>query len=212
MIIEKYSMGIVYVRNILSNCNEIIDKIEDLEHKIINTSSYVKTTKWSPWDYDDLHFCMKKNIPRTIDLNSNDKFYEEQLFISKTITDGVNIAMEKYFEIYPLARQEAKSLENPISLLKYEQGGFLPQHTDLGRSTRVISGVVYLNDGYGGGEINFPYADLKIKPEAGSCVIFPSSYLGTHFVSELIEGARYVLPYWFHHVKEELQVNSDGSA
>jgi Rps23 Pro-64 3,4-dihydroxylase Tpa1-like proline 4-hydroxylase len=212
MIIEKLSNGIVYVKNILPKNNVLIEKIEELESLMSNSNQDYKTTKWDRWDYGDQHFCMKKRVPRPEDLDVNEPLYQEQLFISKTITDAVNNAMSEYFNIYPYAKIESKSLERSISLLKYEKGGYLPEHSDLGISTRVISGVVYLNDNYVGGEINFPYADLKIKPEAGSCVIFPSSYLGAHSVSELKEGVRYVLPYWFHHVFLDNQVMSDGTA
>jgi predicted 2-oxoglutarate/Fe(II)-dependent dioxygenase YbiX len=58
--------------------------------------------------------------------------------------------------------------------------------------------VLYLNDDYLGGEIEFPHYDVKIKPEAGTLVLFPSNYAYRHIAHEVTSGIKYALVTWIH--------------
>jgi Rps23 Pro-64 3,4-dihydroxylase Tpa1-like proline 4-hydroxylase len=212
IIAQELALGIVYFKNVIQDGNDLIEKIESLDKKLSYSPVKVQTTVWQPWSYGDKTFCMKKTIPTLDSLFENNNFYDEQKYISEKVFNGIDAALNKYISFYPHVKSEAKSLERSTSLLKYSSGGHLPEHSDLGKSTRVISGVLYLNDNYQGGEIEFLYPHLKIKPEAGSCIFFPSNFTGVHRVNEVKEGLRYVMPHWFHHVVKENQVESDGSA
>lgn len=43
-----------------------------------------------------------------------------------------------------------------------------------------LSNLIYLNDNYDGGELYFPYHDLKIKPEPGMLISFPGNWWNRH--------------------------------
>lgn len=43
-----------------------------------------------------------------------------------------------------------------------------------------ISNLLYLNDDYLGGELYFPYHDIKIKPKAGMLISFPGNWYNRH--------------------------------
>lgn len=58
---------------------------------------------------------------------------------------------------------------------------------------RVITVLVYLNSDYAGGEIHFPDQDLKLKPEPGDALIFPSNRLFKHEVLPIISGERFAI-------------------
>jgi len=45
-----------------------------------------------------------------------------------------------------------------------------------------ISNLLYLNDDYDGGELYFPYHDIKIKPEPGMLVSFPGNWYNRHAI------------------------------
>jgi hypothetical protein len=52
--------------------------------------------------------------------------------------------------------------------------------------------VYYANDDYEGGELEFIYFNnLKIKPNAGELLIFPSNYLFVHKVNPITKGEKY---------------------
>lgn len=69
--------------------------------------------------------------------------------------------------------------------------------TPNGNPKRDISSVLYLNDNYAGGELEFLNLGIKIKPRAGMLVLFPGSETYMHHVSILQSGRRYVIPqFW----------------
>jgi predicted 2-oxoglutarate/Fe(II)-dependent dioxygenase YbiX len=53
-----------------------------------------------------------------------------------------------------------------------------------------LTAILYINDDYTGGEIDFIHDDIKIKPKSGSMVIFPSDK--HHEVLEILSGNRYM--------------------
>jgi len=60
-----------------------------------------------------------------------------------------------------------------------------------------ISVVLYLNDDYVGGELFFREQGVKIKPEAGSIVIFPSVEPYYHESLPVESGIKYMAPgFW----------------
>jgi|SanBayMetagenome_1026888.scaffolds.fasta_scaffold06047_5 hypothetical protein len=83
----------------------------------------------------------------------------------------------------------------------YAPGSFLPEHIDNvpgqniptpnGYPSRDISSTLYYNEDYKGGEIFFVNQDLKIKPTAGSLLLFPSNEKYIHEVLPVISGIRY---------------------
>lgn len=101
--------------------------------------------------------------------------------------------------------------------LMYKPGGFFVTHYDDSRGhmmggknyvyrntpERSMTLLMYLNDDYEGGEIEFPNirsengAPLKIKPVAGTAIAFPSHELYAHRVLPTTSGTRYVVSRWF---------------
>jgi hypothetical protein len=68
---------------------------------------------------------------------------------------------------------------------RYEEGhGFYTEHIDGGpfgeTKSRFLAALIYLNDVDEGGETTFTKSGLKIKPEAGKVLIFPSHWLYPH--------------------------------
>lgn len=87
----------------------------------------------------------------------------------------------------------------PYQALKYRSGEFYKAHYDGGtESGRAISSVIYLNDNYTGGEIEFPNFKVKIKPEKGMLILFPSNYAYRHIAHPVMEGTKYSLVTWIH--------------
>jgi hypothetical protein len=86
----------------------------------------------------------------------------------------------------------------PFVIREYQPGSSMAAHQDAygyikkdGQFAKpVVTALLYLNDNYIGGEINFPNENIKIKPDTGSMVVFSSNL--DHGVLEIIEGNRYL--------------------
>ena len=90
-----------------------------------------------------------------------------------------------------------------IEILKYEKGMFYKTHTDHHkRAPRTLSFVIFLNDDYKGGSLNFynPFnikeKTIEVKPKAGRFVVWPSNFVYPHEAGEVIEGTRFAVVSW----------------
>jgi predicted 2-oxoglutarate/Fe(II)-dependent dioxygenase YbiX len=82
-------------------------------------------------------------------------------------------------------------------LLRYEGGQEYKPHYDGGTPTgRAISAVCYLNNDYEGGEIEFPYFNVKIKPLPGMLILFPSNFAYAHRAHPVTKGTKYAMVTW----------------
>lgn len=82
-------------------------------------------------------------------------------------------------------------------ILKYGKGQYFTNHIDdHPQYHRRLSSVYYINDDYKGGEINFPRFNISYKPKANQMIVFPSTYVYNHSVSEVTEGTRYSVVSW----------------
>jgi hypothetical protein len=80
-----------------------------------------------------------------------------------------------------------------FNYVKYEGNGkHFAVHADHGPAyVTTVSAVAYLNDNYSGGELIFPRFDLKIKPEVGDLVVFPSTFIYEHSSEPIVDGTKY---------------------
>lgn len=80
-----------------------------------------------------------------------------------------------------------------FNFVKYQgTGKHFAIHADHGPAyVTTVSAVGYLNDNYDGGELIFPRFDLKIKPETGDLVVFPSTFIYEHSSEPIINGDKY---------------------
>ena len=108
-----------------------------------------------------------------------------------------------------------------IQILEYKDGGFYKRHADnaseiykngklinykLIAPQRKITTLLFLNDDFEGGEIEFShlrYADLNrviLKPKAGQMIVFPSHGLFAHEVKK-VKGNRFAIVKWWNGFK-----------
>jgi len=111
--------------------------------------------------------------------------------ISEEMSEGIKPAMEDYSRRYG-----AVDLTDYFGwvMLKYREGDFFVAHTDASKEyPRQVSLVYYVNNDYEGGDLYFPFLDVKIKPLAGELVLFPSDYLFAHEATKVTSGVKYAL-------------------
>jgi len=142
--------------------------------------------------------------------------YEENLETRHTLWYSITEEMNKKFEeavagcfvnhVAPRYNCEFKSYE-PVQFLGYPVGGHYKGHNDgehFNMETRQwerimdrdVSFLFYLNDQYGGGELEFYDLGLTIKPKRGMMIAFPSYKDFAHKVHPVTWGHRYTLVSW----------------
>jgi hypothetical protein len=131
--------------------------------------------------------------PPSITLKQNDQYPIKLIF------DPI---MSKMHETIQSLWDREFFLETNYSILGYRIGESLKSHhddiynmpTNSGHPKRNISSVLYLNDDYEGGELNFVNQKIKIKPTAGTVVLFPSTERFTHFAAKVVSGIKFFVP------------------
>ena len=88
-------------------------------------------------------------------------------------------------------------LRSPVDLqgmnvIRYKQGVGVPPHSSR-VGTIAISFVAFMNDDFEGGKLYFPDHGMEVTPKKGSIVMFPSTYLMPHAVSDIMGNERYVI-------------------
>jgi len=111
--------------------------------------------------------------------------------------------------INPFYNIEVNSSEIP-QILSYSIGGHYKPHIDgesiwvtprgekiWKKSTdRDISTVFFLNNNFEGGDFVFPDLKIRIRPEPGMMVCFPSNHHYMHGVEPVTRGKRYSIVTW----------------
>jgi predicted 2-oxoglutarate/Fe(II)-dependent dioxygenase YbiX len=83
------------------------------------------------------------------------------------------------------------------NMLKYSNNQKFDAHVDgLPGSDRFLSCVLYLNDNYIGGELEFVNFDLKLKMPKASLIVFPSNYSHAHIAHPVTSGIKYAIVAW----------------
>lgn len=94
-------------------------------------------------------------------------------------------------------RRVTLSRDEGLSLLKYEVGEEYKEHTDSGSGNlRTLSAILYLNDDYQGGALEFTNIDRVIEAVAGQVVVFPSNFCYPHRALPITSGTKYAVVTW----------------
>jgi len=81
-----------------------------------------------------------------------------------------------------------------FNFVKYEgEGKHFRIHADHGPAYNcTVSAVIYINDDYEGGELQFPRLDnLVYTPKSGDIAVFPSNYVYEHASLPMKSGTKY---------------------
>ena len=118
--------------------------------------------------------------------------------------DYVFKLIRKCIEDYAASWKIGINHYEPLSFAKYSypHNSFDYHIDDSPDVPRTVSAVVYLNEDYIGGELNFSRLEgLNIKPKTGDIIVFPSNYLYEHESKPVLEGAKYAVA-TFTHLKQ----------
>ena len=71
------------------------------------------------------------------------------------------------------------------------------ENTSWANRNRVLAWMVYLNNVEEGGETEWLYQQLKIKPKKNTAAIWPGSFTHLHRGNPPISGTKYILTGWY---------------
>lgn len=132
-----------------------------------------------------------------LSLTNNAKFNEDLRIMNNQFLDLIYSAALSYTGKF--AGDAGFHIVEPFNILKYQTGEEYKIHFDgLTSSHRSYSPILYLNDDYTGGELEFVHHGIKIKPTAGMLAIFPSNFAYSHIAHPVITGTKYAIVTWLH--------------
>lgn len=200
MILKELAPGIVSVKNVIDNPDQLIKDIEDsVSLKVLEWSEAHQsdTDQGGGYVAKDIRNCSVISLPGFERPEMIGSFNEGDVkyLIHKQLGEYLLPALDMYKNSYSC---NAWSVLEGWQIIKYEKDNFFINHYDDNKHyPRTISMSFYINDNYSGGEIEFPRFNLKIKPEKNEMIIFPSNYVYNHIIHPVNDGVRYVVVGWW---------------
>ena len=192
--LERKNQDIWYWENTIS----YPDHLMNLVHKMdLDSSSYDIIPAWLDWAASDdstvVYGAVKNIRPEFLkDKPYDEKIYQSCLYIINSLSMAAEMSVDFYLKGHGLDTSKYKVDVSNIPIKRWDVGSVMGPHNDGGYEypNLAFTIVTYLNDDYEGGEICFSEYDIKIKPKAGSSVMFPASFV--HEVKPIISGFRYM--------------------
>jgi len=184
---EHLDKRIIYYKEIISNPNEVIEYFESIDQ-----------TSWDDWISSD-NTNIRHGFSKRVSYLDLDGKNENLSLISSSIKNAITSATEYY-----RSKIETKAVDVPnfFDIKKYTDGADMGTHTDSeddsDKKHPVLSAVLYLNNNYGDGEIEFIKQGIKIKPEPGSLILFPSVPPYYHRPIPVTYGTKYMVPFFLY--------------
>lgn len=188
--VERFEK-ISYYKNVIDNPDFLIALIEASDKNLNDFTSIPRWQEWTASGDVSYEFGYQKRFKDSVDSDTNIDIQKINYILKKAIVE----ASEDYSKHYSVNIGKLM----PLSISKYSTGKSMGPHVDDYNNGEDpnISVVLYLNDNYEGGEINFPNQNITIKPEAGSIVIFPSVEPYYHQSLPVKSGIKYMSPgFW----------------
>lgn len=137
-----------------------------------------------------------RGVKKTTDLVVSGKPHWKD--VDQALFRSLGQAILEFRETYPYFKGPFKDMGYGIQ--RYQPGEHYHWHIDGGShqfSQRQLVALWYLNDVPGpGGETEFLYQDLKVRPETGKLVLFPPFWTHEHRAVTLQKGVKYIATTW----------------
>lgn len=132
---------------------------------------------------------------------SSQVYYQNTNFIKHFYEVLSDVYKNHYSQKYNILTKLFQHTPKGMGIQRTGPGqGYHSWHVEQGNvasSNRIIAYLLYLNSIEDGGETEFLYQGLKIKPEQGKLVLFPTAYTYPHRGNPIYNGYKYVISGWF---------------
>jgi len=151
---------------------------------------------------------VQTEIKETLDLavsSSSEVWKKDDEFISNKVGECINAYIDHITKCVPnvdFHNGIRNVTDSGYHIQRYEANkGFYTWHNDYSfekdKGSRILTFIWYLNTVEKGGETEFTNG-MKIKPEKGKLVMFPSTWTYTHRGCMPYSGEKYILTGWVY--------------
>tara|TARA_R110000803_G_scaffold177840_1_gene240254 strand:+ start:711 stop:1271 length:561 start_codon:yes stop_codon:yes gene_type:complete len=155
--------------NVLSgeDCQEIIERMHDMSEK-----GYGETRPEPAFEMADESFRNEQSAFLSGEQSQN---------VFKALWNHGYDSYAKEFDILKrFAKHEVWQIKGQITKPGQGYHAWHCEAMDMQSSVRLLSYILYLNDIEEGGETEFLYYKKRIKPKAGTLLVFPAYFTHTH--------------------------------
>lgn len=177
-----------------SLCKKFIDYFED-----------TLTTSSNNINDDDINIIDGKKQFNDGNLGRSDKSILLN-YCNPMLTNNCNQYLQAcfldYINQYGQLKEQCKLISTDVKMQKTEPGGgyhvWHSENTGFKNAQRVLVWLIYLNEMPDGeAETEFLYQKLRVKPTAGTCVIWPASFTHLHRGLTVYTENKYILTGWY---------------
>ena len=165
-------------------CKELVSYIDKLENNSILIDEGEKT---------------KGNIEHLTCNMSFDYDLPAWSWIGDNINGNMQKCIDHYLKQFPQLGKN-RFLINDFKIKKIPAGcGFHNWHfedNNIQNTNRYFVVQIYLNEEFEGGETEFLYFNIRLKPKLGRLIIFPAAFTHTHRGNPPIGGTKYLASTW----------------
>jgi predicted 2-oxoglutarate/Fe(II)-dependent dioxygenase YbiX/peroxiredoxin len=148
-----------------------------------------------------------KTDNKQVAIRKSDARITDNVYIDDMSPEILTLFLNIYgHQVQPFYNTKIEWFERP-QILKYGPGGKYDQHADAEHFNREkqewvrsldrdYSVLLYLNDEYEGGELEFVSFKYRFKPTRGMLVAFPADHRYLHAALPTTSGLRYVIVSW----------------
>jgi len=192
----------MYFEDVFDDLREVIDLIEELDCSAVSGWEKWDTGDKSGFSYGEVKYLRRHFLKSEPDPEALAK----STWLMDTLATSMGDCAKVYASVFDIdevsLRYAVQSMRHPgatTGVNKYLPDRAMGPHIDWNEDNSDVEYtiVVYLNDDYDGGELHFvePELDIKIKPKAGSIVVFPSFMPYKHESCHISNGRKMLITY-----------------
>lgn len=181
--------GIVAYKNVLPNKDRVIN---DLESSLGNPDGFYKWNVARVGEFETVldHRNASDFIFTPEQLGPENEHNSKLLSLYADTRSVLDQCLNDYCAMYEVGIEWVGS----FNYVKYGPGGKFNHHSDDGPPYRcTVSAVGYFNDDYAGGELDFKFFGIRVKPDEGDLILFPSTYIYSHASVPIESGTKYAV-------------------
>lgn len=139
------------------------------------------------------------SLKKTTDLVVSGKAHWKD--VDNNLFRSLGLAIREFQKEYGFFADMQQFKDMGYNLQRYQPGEYYHWHVDADNpqlANRQLVALWYLNDVEAGqgGETEFFYQDVKVRPEKGKLILFPPFWTHQHRAVTLLEGTKYIATTW----------------